>query len=138
MSSMRYISAVFAVILVLPGLVAGGAFATCLYADPAPHQCGAMGVQCGEMGGFHSQDGTRESTAHRSHECSCSHSPNLPADPATAVSTARLAEASAPLAVALPVRIPFTPVKSTVATSHTHGPPAEAPPVFLLDCALLI
>ncbi len=138
MSSIRSFSAVLAAILVLPGLVAGGAFATCLHVDPAPHQCGAVGVRCGDAGGLHAANGVSETSAQASHDCSCSHVPNLPADPATTVSTVRAPETPMPLALALPVQPLSQPVQWTVMKAGDHGPPAGTPPVFLLDCALLI
>jgi hypothetical protein len=126
----RNLSVVLAAILVLPGLMAGGAFATCLHVDSAPHQCGALGVQC-EM----AHDGT---SAQASHNCSCSHTPNLPADPAASVPTLRGPEPGAAAAILVPAHMALMTPFQTPSVADAHAPPAAHPPVFLLDCALLI
>lgn len=130
MSSSRSFFVVLAALLVLPGLVVGGAFATCLHVDSAPHQCGALGVQC-EM----AHHGT---SAQASHDCSCSHTPNSPADSTASVSTVRLTETGT--AAAVPVRVETLSSSSyrTPIAAGANAPPAAQPPVFLLDCALLI
>lgn len=137
MRSIRSFSVVLTVILVLPGLVAGGVFAACLHAEPATQGCCAMNGSNGDVV-FHGQNGTFADAAHQGQRCSCSHLPQPLADSATTATMSRVSEGAVPFAAAITVEpVPLTVGASTAATD-AHGPPAEAPPVFLLDCALLI
>ena len=123
--------------LVLPGLVAGGAFASCLRVGAGPHQCPAMASRCDRTADGHARTTGGETTVSDGHECACAHSPSPEADPAASSQAPRPVDGpGAASAVAVPPT-PSAAVRRTV-RSRSHAPPPADPPRFLLDCALLI
>jgi len=139
MSSCRNIRAVILGLLVLPGLVAGPAFASCSHQDPAPHPCCAMEVTRDTGGhGCCGSEAVRLQTARAGDDCSCSHAPEVPANPAAASSPAFQKDVSAQeLQPELPVLDLATRDRVLVANPFRGPPPGHAP-LFLLDCSLLI
>lgn len=139
MSERRIIRAVIVGLLVLPGLVAGSAFASCSHQDPAPHQCCATSApEHGEAHGCCSGEALRLQTAAAGNDCSCTHTPETPASPAASSSQA-LQKDGSPYEL-LPATPAVTPVETSWVTlsSPYRGPPPGHAPLFLLDCSLLI
>ena len=136
MSKIRLLAVTLAV-LAIPGLVAGGAFASCLRVGAGPHQCPAMASRCDRTADGHAGATGGETTVSDGHECACAHLPLPEADPA--VSSQTLRPVDGPRA-AFAVTVPLTPSATVWRTvrSRSHAPPPAEPPRFLLDCALLI
>ncbi len=139
MSSRRNIRAVVLALLVLPGLVAGSAFASCSHQDPAPHPCCAM--EAPQDGGGHGccgEEAARLQTAQAGDDCSCSHAPEVPANAAASPPQASQKDGS------VQELVPVAPAVDLAVQGWTHdsnpfrGPPPGHAPLFLLDCSLLI
>ncbi len=138
MSSRRKIPAAILALLVLPGLVAGAAFANCSHQDPAPHACCAMeGPQDTTSHGCCGDEAPRMDQQ-AGGDCSCSHAPEVPASPAATASQAL--QKDGPVQDVLPAAAtPVLPEADWTFTSTRHrGPPPGHAPLFLLDCSLLL
>jgi hypothetical protein len=139
MSSRHKVSAVFFVLLALPGLVAGTGYAACLHGDAAPESCCIIptadiddGVSCCAA------DEVRLSRVETAVDtCGCSHAPQAPAElvKLTAPATPKTAVAGV-LPVALTDALP--PTVRTPRALARSAPPAGAHALFILDCAYLI